>query len=103
MKLIRIIEGDRAVLGILHAEGRIERVAEFDAAAYRSLTDRIVAAFNACDGISVKTLDLMAGGSSSGSIAERVTAWSLFAGRARPSAIRIMEDARKALVKQGEL
>ena len=101
MKLIKIIDGDRVVIGILHDVGRVERFCDMDDASCGHLAARIVAAANACDGISQKTLELLASGTSSGTIAERVTAWSIFAGRARPTAHRIMEEARKAITKQG--
>lgn len=103
MKLIKITDGDKAVIGILHGEGRVERFTEMDSASCGHLATRIVASVNACEGISIKTLELLASGTSSGTIAERVTAWSMFAGRARPTANRIMEEARKALAKQGDL
>lgn len=101
MKLIRITEGDQAVIGILHDAGRIERITHMDAASCGHIATRIVAAMNACDGISDKTLEILGGGSSSGTIAERVTAWSLFAAHSRPTAERIMGEARRALAKQG--
>jgi len=93
-------------IGILHGEGRIERVIELDAAfttMHAGLADRLVASFNACEGISLKTLELLASGTGSGTVAERITAWSMYAGRARPTAQRIMEEAVKALAKQGDL
>ena len=101
MKLIKL----KDAIGILHDEGRVTRLFEIDehGGPNAVAAARIVASVNACDGISLKTLELLASGTSSGTVAERITAWSLFAGRARPTAHRIMEEARKALAKQGDL
>lgn len=106
MKLIRLKTKDgRVVIGINH-EGRVERLFEsvddIDPTIAKDLAERVVNAHNACESINDGSLAIMAdGGGDAGTLPERIVAWSLFVGRARASARRIIDEARAILAKEG--
>lgn len=105
MKLICMKVGDQVVVGVNH-DGRIERVLVSehpDLERARAIAQRMVHAFNLCDGLSDKSVELLAGGGgSSGNMPERVVAWSLFTSSARPSANKLLQKAREIIAKRGK-
>lgn len=112
MKLIKLTTSEGLVIGLQHEHGRVERVLTStetlasctpeQAELLDQIARRVVSAFNACNGISDKTLHALAEdqGGSSGTIAERVVAWSLFVSQGRPTANRLLEKARQIIGKQ---
>lgn len=95
------IKDDLAVLAFEVAPGRLERVIELPVAEYGKLK-RLALVWNACAGLSEKSLEVLAnGGGSSGTLAERALAWSLFVAASRPTARRFLERAQGIMQKQG--
>ena len=91
------------VIGELHEGGRISRLMEFDRTPENGrIARRMVAAFNACMKLSDKSLQQLAEDrTSSGDLAERAVAWSLFMYVARPTALKILKRARDQIHKEG--
>lgn len=91
------------MIGYLHDNGRFSRVLAMDRTPEQlAVGTRLVAAFNACLKLSDKTLEQLATDkTSSGDLAERAVAWSLFMYVARPTAMKILKRARDQIHKEG--
>lgn len=91
------------VIGELHDNGRISRLMALERTPdMERLGRRLVHTYNACVKLSDTALAQLAdGGSSSGDLAERAVAWSLFMYVSRPTALRILKKAREEIHKKG--
>jgi hypothetical protein len=89
----------KVVLGAERDFGRIERLCELDLDPQNvALLRRIALVLEACEGLSDATLRHLASpANTAGTLAERVTAWSIFMHQSRPVALRILRRAREEL------